>query len=337
MTKPVRRAQLTTQQMIDGLRNADRAILGRAVTLIESTNPTHQKQAQQLLQQALPYTGQSIRIGISGVPGVGKSTFIEAFGQHLISQGKKVAVLAVDPTSERTGGSILGDKTRMQNLSVSPDAFVRPSPTSGTLGGVNRVTRETVLLCEAASFDVVIVETVGVGQSETMVATMVDFYLVLMLPGAGDDLQGIKRGVMEVADMIVVNKSDGDNIHKAAAAVNDYTHAMRTLSSGNKDWLPPVRRSSALDNTGIAEVWDEIIRHRAIVQNSGEFVEKRKKQLLHWLENTLQYQLFTDFRSNQLIVDLFDDVREQVLNRQVTPAAASELLINTYRSTLSKR
>ncbi len=337
MRKPVKRAVLTSGQLFDGLRRGDRAVLGRAVTLIESTNSAHRAQAQEVLQQVLPYTGDSIRIGISGVPGVGKSTFIEALGQYLIAEGKKVAVLAVDPTSARTGGSILGDKTRMQNLSTSPGAFIRPSPTSGTLGGVNRVTRETILLCEAANFDVVIVETVGVGQSETMVATMVDFFLVLMLPGAGDDLQGIKRGVMEVADMIVVNKSDGDNIRQAASAVNDYTHAIRTLSSADSAWLPPVLHSSALHNTGIDEVWKEVLRHRDIVKGNGEHGEKRNRQLLHWLDSTLQYRLLEDFRACKVTAALFEELRNSVLQRELTPAAASERLISSYLSNPNER
>ncbi len=336
MTTRPKRQQLSTQQLARGIRDGDRAILGRAVTLIESTNPAHQQQSRELLQQILPHTGNAIRIGISGVPGVGKSTFIEAFGENLTRDKKHVAVLAVDPSSERTGGSILGDKTRMQNLSVNPNAFVRPSPTSGTLGGVNRVTRETMMLCEAADFDVVIVETVGVGQSETTVAKMVDFFLVLMLPGAGDDLQGIKRGVMEVADMIVVNKADGDNINKANAAKNDYSHAMRMLSPRGTDWHPPVLTCSGLNNSGLSDIWQQIRKHQTITMKNGAFEKKRDQQLLHWLHATINNQLLGDFHANKPVADSLTGLREKILKREITPSAASETLIKIYRESSGK-
>ncbi len=325
-----RRRQLSTEQLANGVLTGDRAILGRAVTLVESSNRAHQQQAQQLIQQLLPHSGGSIRIGLSGVPGVGKSTFIENFGSNLIKLQKKVAVLAVDPTSERTGGSILGDKTRMQSLSVQPDAFVRPSPTSGTLGGVNRVTRETILLCEAAGFDVVIVETVGVGQSETTVATMVDFFLLLMLPGAGDDLQGIKRGLMEVADMIVINKSDGDNRHRAQAAKNDYTHAIRTLFPASSNWLPPVLTCSAINNEGLDDVWQQVLRHRQICCDNGSFTSHRQQQSMDWLNSTLRHRLLSDFHADESVRRKLVELRQQVSSGQISPVAASDLLIDLY-------
>lgn len=331
MTTRPKRRQLSTAQLVEGILNSDRAVLGRAVTLIESTNPRHQQQAQKVLQEVLPHTGNSVRVGISGVPGVGKSTFIEAFGENLTRQNQRIAVLAVDPSSERTGGSILGDKTRMQNLSVNAQAFVRPSPTSGTLGGVNRVTRETMLLCEAAGFDVVMVETVGVGQSETTVAKMVDFFLVLMLPGAGDDLQGIKRGVMEVADMIVVNKADGDNINKANAAKNDYHHAIHMLSPATSEWHPPVLTCSAIKNTGLDEIWQQIEKHHTITKQSGSFSEKRDQQLLHWLHATINDYLLRNFHSDEQVASRLDELRQQILSREITPALASEALITLYQ------
>lgn len=243
---------------VTGVRACDRALLARAITLIESTRADHQALAEALLQCLWPHTGGAVRVGITGVPGVGKSTFIEAFGRMLTKAGHRVAVLAVDPTSSRTGGSILGDKTRMTDLGADPNAFIRPSPTAGTLGGVARRTRETMALCEAAGFDVILVETVGVGQSETVVADMVDFFLVLMLPGAGDELQGIKKGILEIADMIAVNKADGENAPRAEAAARDYRGALHILKPASANWSPPVVTCSALKNQGLDTVWAEI-------------------------------------------------------------------------------
>jgi len=308
----------------------DRAILARAVTLIESSHPDHQQQARQLLERLLPHTGKSIRVGISGVPGVGKSTFIESFGLNLINDGRKIAVLAVDPSSERTGGSILGDKTRMHHLSVHPQAFIRPSPTSGVLGGVSSVTRESILLCEAAGFDTILIETVGVGQSETVVASMVDFFLVLMLPGAGDDLQGIKRGVMEVADLLVVNKADS-NAQKALAAKNDYTHAMRLLTAEDAEWQPQVLTCSALHNEGLAEVWDQILKHHAIRSASGEFEKNRISQLRLWLHSTIRQQLVADFYRDPAIHEALESLETKVADCNITPAQAAKQLISSYK------
>lgn len=298
--------------------------------MIESTRPDHQDKAQELLELLLPHSGNSIRIGISGVPGVGKSTFIESFGLNLIEDGKKVAVLAVDPTSERTGGSILGDKTRMNNLSINPKAFIRPSPTFGVLGGVNRLTRESINICEAAGFDTILVETVGVGQSETVVSSMVDFFLVLMLPGAGDDLQGIKRGVMEVADLLVINKADGINEQPAIAAQNDYTHALRLLTADTAEWQPQVLTCSAILNHGLDEVWQQILKHHEIQNTNGQFKSRRQTQLLDWLNATIEQQLMNDFHSNEAVVNSRKSIRAQVIDNTLTPVKAARKLIQIH-------
>ena len=259
-----------------GIRAGDRAAIARAITLIESTRADHRKMARQLVQDLLPETGKAIRVGITGAPGVGKSLTIDTLGMHLIAQGHKVAVLAVDPSSVRSGGSILGDKTRMARLAVEPNAFVRPSPAAGTLGGVAASTREAMLICEAAGFDVVLVETIGIGQSETAVADMTDFFLVLMLPGAGDQLQGLKKGVVELADMIAVNKADGDNISRATSAAAEYRAALHILTARTPSWSPPVIIYSALADTGISELWAQVLAHRERLNVSGEFAADRK-------------------------------------------------------------
>lgn len=280
----------------------------------------------------LPHSGSSIRVGISGIPGVGKSTFIESFGLNLIEEGRKVAVLAVDPTSERTGGSILGDKTRMNNLSVNPNAFIRPSPTAGVLGGVNRLTRESILICEAAGFDTILVETVGVGQSETVVASMVDFFLVLMLPGAGDDLQGIKRGVVEVADLLVINKADGNNKTQATAACNDYTHALALLTAKDADWNPSVLKCSAMLNQGLDEIWQQILAHHNIHQANGEFEEKRVQQKQYWLDSAIEQQLINDFYSNPNVQNKRNSINAKVLDGTLTPVRAAQNLIDVHKN-----
>ena len=252
----------STEKLAAEVRSGDRRGLAKAITLVESTRPDHQRQAQELLEMLLPATGKAARVGITGVPGVGKSTFIESFGLYLIGEGKQVAVLAVDPSSSRSGGSILGDKTRMAELSASPHAFIRPSPSAGSLGGVAQRTREAMLVCEAAGYDVVLVETVGVGQSEVAVASMVDFFLVLMLPGGGDELQGIKKGILEIADALAVNKADGDNLGRAQRAVAEYRSALRLFRHGSANWAPPVVPISALESSGMDEVWKIILDHR---------------------------------------------------------------------------
>ena len=280
------------------VRAGDRAMLARAITLIESKRADHQKKARQLVQELLPRTGNAIRVGVTGAPGVGKSLTIDTLGSHLTGKGHKVAVLAVDPSSTRTGGSILGDKTRMARLAVDPNAFVRPSPSSGTLGGVAAKTRETMLLCEAAGFDVILVETVGIGQSETAVADMTDFFLALMLPGAGDELQGIKKGLVELADMIAINKADGDNIKRATAAAAEYRAALHILAPRSPNWMPPVLTCSALTGDGIAELWARILEHRERMTNSGEHAALRREQQVKWMWSMLEQRVFARLKSD---------------------------------------
>ncbi|MBH0237069.1 methylmalonyl Co-A mutase-associated GTPase MeaB [Methylobrevis albus] len=280
-------APLDLDKLARGIRAGDRAMLARAITLVESRKPAHQALARELLQELLAETGGALRVGITGVPGVGKSTTIDQIGSNLTAAGHKVAVLAVDPSSSRTGGSILGDKTRMARLAVDRNAYVRPSPSAGTLGGVAAKTRETMLLCEAAGFDVVLVETVGVGQSETTVAEMVDFFLVLMLPGAGDELQGIKKGVLEIADMIAVNKADGDGAMRARAAASEYRAALHILAPASPDWSPPVITVSGLANEGLDALWAEIERYRDVTQKTGRFAAKRQAQQVHWMREMI--------------------------------------------------
>src|SRR5271154_5736533 len=270
-------------RIVRDIRAGDRTMLSRAITLIESKRADHRRTAAALTQALLPATGKAGRVGITGSPGVGKSTIIDALGTMLTKQGRKVAVLAVDPSSRRTGGSILADKTRMTHLANDANAFIRPSPASGTLGGVAAKTRETMLLCEAAGYDVVLVETVGVGQSEIAVADMTDFFLVLMLPGAGDELQGLKKGVVELADMIAVNKADGDNIVRAKAAAAEYRAALHILSPRSPNWSPPVVTYSALTGAGIAELWGQVLDHRARLSASGEFISRRGEQQVKWM------------------------------------------------------
>jgi len=286
-----RRAAFDLDRYLTGIRAGDRAFLSRAITLIESRRPEHRERAQALLAALLPATGGARRLGITGVPGVGKSTFIDALGFMLTGQGFKVAVLAVDPSSELSGGSILGDKTRMRRLAAVPSSFIRPSPASGASGGVARMTRETMLLCEAASFDVVMVETMGVGQAETLVAGMVDSFLVLALPGAGDELQGLKKGIVELADIIVVNKADGDRLGPAEQAAHHYKAALDILAADNSDWTPPVLLASALEERGLNAVWAEIEAHRRSLEASGALEAKRRRQRVAWFRSALEARL----------------------------------------------
>jgi LAO/AO transport system kinase len=274
---------METQDYIDGVLKQNRRIVAKTITLIESSLAAHQEKAKTIVDALLPYAGQAVRIGITGVPGVGKSTYIESFGLQLVKQGHRVAVLAVDPSSSKSGGSIMGDKTRMERLSLEQQAFIRPSPSSGTLGGVARRTRETMIVCEAAGFDIIIVETVGVGQSETTVASMVDFFLVLMLAGAGDELQGIKKGVLELADAIAINKADGNNIEHAKKAKIEYEKALNLLTPSSKIWSPPVLTCSAVTLDGIDKIWQTILDHRKKLESSGELADKRRKQALDWM------------------------------------------------------
>jgi LAO/AO transport system kinase len=306
------------------LRAGDRAALARAITLIESRRSDHQAAARELVQALLPDTGKAIRVGITGSPGVGKSTTIDALGMFLIERGHTVAVLAVDPSSARTGGSILGDKTRMARLAVSDAAYIRPSPASGTLGGVAAKTRESMLLCEAAGFDVVLVETVGIGQSETAVCDMTDFFLALMLPGAGDELQGIKKGLVELADMIAVNKADGDNVKRANHAAADYRSALHILSPRSEHWQPPVLTYSALTATGIAELWQKILDHRTAMNASGDFTARRRQQQVKWMWSMLEQRMMARLRADAAIRGKVKKAEADVADGRITPAIAAE-------------
>jgi LAO/AO transport system kinase len=281
-----------------GIRAGERAVIARAITLVESRRSDHQRAARRLVQDLLPDTGGAVRVGITGTPGVGKSTTIDALGSFLTEQGRKVAVLAVDPSSTRTGGSILADKTRMARLSADPNAFVRPSPASGTLGGVAAKTRESMLLCEAAGYDVVLVETVGTGQSETVVADMTDFFLVLMLPGAGDELQGLKKGVVELADMIAINKADGDNLARAQAAAAEYRAALHILGARLPHWSPPVVTYSALTGEGIAQLWGKVLEHHTVMSEIGELAARRSQQQVKWMWAMLEERISGRLRSD---------------------------------------
>jgi len=307
-----------------------RRALARAITLIESTRRDHRDQAEALLAHLLPRSGDSIRIGITGVPGVGKSTFIEAFGLHAIGQGHRVAVLAVDPSSPRSGGSILGDKTRMELLSRDERAFIRPSPSGGTLGGVARRTREAMLACEAAGFDVVIVETVGVGQSETAVADMVDMFLLLLVPGGGDELQGIKKGIVELADAVVVNKADGDLAAAAGRAARHYGNALHLLRPASPHWVPPVLRCSALTNSGIDEVWTTVTRYRQVMGDAGEITARRSAQAAAWMWSEVSESLMTSLRHHPDVRTCLIGLEEQVRCGRTTPTVAAQALLSAF-------
>ncbi len=307
-----------------GIRSGDRATLARAITLIESKRADHRKAAHLLVQELLPATGKAVRLGITGAPGAGKSTTIDALGTYLTGEGHKVAVLAVDPSSTRTGGSILGDKTRMARLAMDPDAFVRPSPTSGTLGGVAAKTRETMLTCEAAGYDVIMVETVGIGQSETAVAHMTDFFLVLMLPGAGDELQGLKKGIVELADMIAVNKADGDNIARARVAAAEYRAALNILKPQSETWSPPVVTYSALTGDGIAELWAQVLAHKEKMSATDELAARRREQQVKWMWTLLEERLTARLRSDPAVRGKLKAAETAVAAGKLAPTLAVE-------------
>jgi len=317
-------------ELADHVRSGDTMWLARAITLVESRKPAHRAAAAQLLTTLMPDTGGADRVGLTGVPGVGKSTFIDQFGVNLTEQGLKVAVLAVDPSSSRTGGAILGDKTRMERLSVDPRAFVRPSPAGGSLGGVARATRESILLCEAAGFDVVIVETVGVGQSETTVSEMVDIFVVLMLAGAGDELQGIKRGVLELADVIAVNKADGDNAKRARVAAADYRRAVHLMTPASPNWSPPVLTCSALTNDGLPKIWSQIVAHRDRLAATGERQERRQRQQIGWMWSLIGDRLLDEFRDSPKVAARLGQVEASVLAGELPPAVAADQLLKTF-------
>jgi len=322
MTKPS--ADPAVERLAHAVAAGDRTVLSRAITLVESKRADHRHTAAALIQALLPETGKAVRVGITGAPGVGKSTLIDALGSLLTGQGRKVAVLAVDPSSRRTGGSILADKTRMARLANAPNAFIRPSPSSGTLGGVAAKTRETMLLCEAAGYDAVLVETVGVGQSEIAVADMTDFFLVLALPGAGDELQALKKGVVELADMIAVNKADGDGLSRAKLAASQYGAALHILSPRSPNWSPPVVTCSAMTGDGIAALWEHVLDHKARLTASGELAERRGEQQVKWMWTMLEERLFAPLRSDRAIKAVMPRIEADVAAGRMAPGTAVE-------------
>ncbi len=327
-----KKRQYSADEYLEGILKSNRVMLSQAITLIESSLPEHQNLAQEIIEKCLPYSGKSIRTGITGVPGAGKSSFIEALGTTLTSDGRKLAVLAIDPTSEKSKGSILGDKTRMENLAKNQHAFIRPSPSAGTLGGVAKKTRETIILCEAAGFDTIFVETVGVGQSETAVRSMVDFFLLLMLAGAGDELQGMKRGIIEMADVVAITKADGTNIRKAEQAKTAYNNALHLFPPAESGWLPKVVTCSALRNTGIEEIWNLISEYRTLTVHNGFFSKKRKEQSLFWMYETINQNLKENFYNNREIKKLLARYEKEVLTDKLSSFMAARLLLKKHQS-----
>ncbi|AWM15331.1 methylmalonyl Co-A mutase-associated GTPase MeaB [Flavobacterium sediminis] len=328
--KQFRRKQPSANELVEGILKGDKIALSRAITLIESTNTEHLDKANEVIQGCLPHANQSVRIGITGVPGVGKSTFIEAFGKYLTAIGKKVAVLAVDPSSSISHGSILGDKTRMEELVKDENAYIRPSASGDSLGGVARKTRETIILCEACGFDTIIIETVGVGQSETAVHSMVDFFLLLKIAGAGDELQGIKRGIMEMADTIVINKADGDNIAKAKLAKTEFNRALHLFPAKNSGWTPKVTTCSAYEKTGIDQVWQIIADYFELTKENQYFEHKRQEQNQYWMLETINEQLKNRFYSHPEIKILLEQNKKAVQNNEISPFAAAQILLEKY-------
>jgi LAO/AO transport system kinase len=322
---------LPVTKLAEQVRAGDRRALAQAITLIESTREDHRGDAEALLEALLPHAGKSVRLGISGVPGVGKSTFIEAFGQNLIAAGHRVAVLAVDPSSQISGGSILGDKTRMEQLAQSPQAYIRPTPTGGAQGGVARRTREAMLACEAAGFDVVLVETVGVGQSETAVAEMVDMFLLMLLPGSGDELQGFKRGIVELADLVIVNKADQDLLDAAGRVAAEYSNALQFLRPASPDWTPRVVTCSALESTGISEIWQIVEDYRTAMASAGTFEERRSRQARSWMWREVDDSLLASFRAHPPVKTRISELEAQVEAGTLTPAAAAQALLAAFR------
>ncbi|MGE4527516.1 MAG: methylmalonyl Co-A mutase-associated GTPase MeaB [Rhodospirillaceae bacterium] len=321
------RATLSLDDYVEGVLSRDRMRLARAISLVESSNPDHQRLAQELLVRLAPHCGAAHRVGITGVPGVGKSTFIESFGNRLTEWGHRVAVLAVDPSSSRSGGSILGDKTRMETLANNPNAYIRPSPSSGRLGGVTRTTRETMMVMDAAGYDVILVETVGAGQNETVVADMTDFFLVLMLPGAGDELQGIKKGVLELADLIAVNKCEDDNEQKAEAARQHYANALHIMTPASANWRPPVLKISGLAGIGLDDLWEQIEEHRGLLTESGELEATRRRQRIKWMWSMIEDKLMDAMKAHPQVKTRLPAISAAVEEGSTTvPVAVLELL-----------
>ena len=334
--KRVRKKGLSIGDYVEGIVSGNISVLSQAVTLVESVNPDHHAIAQEVIEKCLPYSGNSVRIGISGVPGAGKSTSIDSFGMHVLKQGGKLAVLAIDPSSERSKGSILGDKTRMELLSNHPNSFIRPSPSAGSLGGVARKTRESIILCEAAGFDKIFVETVGVGQSEIAVHSMVDFFLLIQLAGTGDELQGIKRGIMEMADGIVINKADGDNIDKAKLAATQFKNALHLFPAPESGWTPKVLTYSGFYNLGIKEIWDMIDEYMIFVKENGYFEHHRNQQSKYWMYETINGALRSNFYNNTIIKDMLTDYEKSVLSGNVTSFVAAKALLDAYFGKMGK-
>ena len=325
-----RKIQPTAKDLVNGILTGNITALSRAITLIESTNSEHLERANEVINACLPHANKSVRIGITGVPGVGKSTFIEAFGKYLTDLGKKVAVLAVDPSSTISHGSILGDKTRMEELVKDKNAYIRPSASGETLGGVARKTRESITLCEACGFDTIIIETVGVGQSETAVHSMVDFFLLLKISGAGDELQGIKRGIMEMADAIVINKADGDNVRKSNLAKVEFGRALHLFPAKKSGWIPTASTCSAITHEGIQDVWETILKFLERTKTNNYFFEKRKEQNQYWMLETINEQLKTNFFNHPEIKKLLEENKKAVQNDEISPFAAAQILLETY-------
>ena len=330
LSRQKRKQVLTATEYAEGILNHDPVILSQAITIIESSREDHNQLAQEIVGLCLPESGNSIRVGITGVPGVGKSTFIEEFGGIITSSGKKLAVLAIDPSSVWSGGSIMGDKTRMETLASDPNAFIRPSPSAGSLGGVARKTRETIILCEAAGFDVLFIETVGVGQSEVAVHSMVDFFLLLMLPGSGDELQGIKRGIMEMADLIAITKADGDNLKKAERAMVDFRNALHFFPPAETGWTPKVSSCSAYAKNGLTEIWTTILEFVTLTRVNGWFEKNRNSQSKYWMYQTIEEKLKYQFYKNELIQKKLSLLEKKVLNMEISPFLAAQEILNEY-------
>ncbi len=328
------KGRLSAKEYIDGILSGDRVILSRGITIVESNLESDKILAKEIIQAILPFSGNSVRIGITGVPGVGKSTFIEVFGKHLITKGHKVGILSIDPSSQRSKGSILGDKTRMEDLANLEDAYIRPSATGDTLGGVANKTGETMLLCEAAGYDVILIETVGVGQSETAVHGMTDFFLLLMLSGAGDELQGIKKGIMEMADMVVINKADGDNIKMSEMARRQYQNALHIFPQSDSGWSPVVTTASAIKNIGIDNVWEEIEKYKKLVDENGYFDKNRIQQQIQWMYNNINEELKQLFYGSKNITEHLSVLEKDIVSSKISPVKAAQLIIEEFKKSI---
>ena len=330
--KKSKKKQYSSAELLDGIQNRDISLLSQAITLVESSLPQHQSVAQELIAACLPHTGNAFRLGITGVPGAGKSTFIEVLGKHIIDQGGRLAVLAIDPSSERSKGSIMGDKTRMEELAGRSEAYIRPSPSGGTLGGVARKTRETIILCEAAGYNHIFVETVGVGQSETAVHSMVDFFLLIMLAGAGDELQGIKRGIMEMADSIVINKADGNNIQKARRAQAEFTNALHLFPPPSSGWTPQVRTCSSLYNTGISEIWEMVEEYSSFVTGNSYIKKRRLDQSKYWMYETIKEGIYNHVFNDPVMQQELEKYEKVISEGRMTSFMAATSILNKFKS-----